>query len=84
MLTTQEADRCGLSDLDQLAFATDEGRVLVTFDADYLALQQAQVEHAGIAWCREQKYGIGMLVRLLELLCRATDRDRMRNHVEYL
>ena len=34
VLTAQEAGRCGLPDLDQLAFATAEERVLVTFDPD--------------------------------------------------
>jgi predicted nuclease of predicted toxin-antitoxin system len=37
VLTAQEADRCGLPDLEQLAFATTEDRVMVTFDTDFLA-----------------------------------------------
>ena len=41
VLTAQEAGRCGLSDPDQLAFAAAEGRVMVTFDSDYLALHQS-------------------------------------------
>jgi hypothetical protein len=84
VLTAQEAGRCSLPDPDQLAFATAEERVMVTFDADYLALHQAGITHAGIAWCPEQKYGIGMLVQLLELLHAVCDRDQMRNRVEYL
>ncbi len=84
VLTAQEAGRCGLPDLDQLAFSTAEERVMVTFDSDYLALHQSGLNHAGIAWCMEQKYGIGMLVRLLELLHGVTDCDHMRNRVEYL
>jgi hypothetical protein len=47
VLTTQEAGNCGLSDPDQLAFATAEGRVLVTFDPDFLALHRAGVAHGG-------------------------------------
>jgi hypothetical protein len=84
VLTAQEAGRGGLPDPDQLAFATAEERVLVTFDTDYLALRQAGVPHAGIAWTPQQKYGIGMLIQLLELLHGVADRDRMRNRVEYL
>jgi hypothetical protein len=84
VLAGQEAGRCGLTDPDQLAFATAEGRVTVTFDSDYLALHQSGVAHAGIAWCHQQKYGIGMLIQLLELLHRVSDRDQMRNRVEYL
>ena len=84
VLTAQEAGGCGSPDPDQLAFATTKERVMVTFDSDYLALHQAGVAHAGIAWCPQQKHGIGMLVQLLELLHGVADRDQMRNRVEYL
>ncbi len=84
VLTAQDADRCTLPDADQLAFATSAQRVMVSFDSDYLALHRSGVEHAGIAWCPQEKYGIGMLVQLLELLHDTVDRDSLRNHVEYL
>jgi hypothetical protein len=84
VLTAQEAGRCGVPDRDQLAFATTAERVPVTFDSDYLALHRSGVAHAGIAWCPHLKYGIGMLIQLLELLHGVADRDRMRNRVEYL
>jgi hypothetical protein len=84
VLTAQEAGRCGLPDPDQLAFATAEERVMVTFDTDYLALHRSSVQHAGIAWTPQQKYGIGVLIQLLELLHAVADRDQMRNRVEYL
>jgi len=84
VLTAQDAERCGLPDLDQLAYATTEERVMVTFDSDFLALHRSGGSHAGIGWCPQQKYAIGMLVQLLELLHRVADRDSMRNHVEYL
>ena len=84
VLTAQEAGRCGLPDSQQLAFATAEDRVLASFDSDYLALHQSGVDHAGIAWCPQQKYGIGQLVQALELIHGVLDRDAMRNRVEYL
>jgi hypothetical protein len=84
VLTAQEAGRCGLPDSDQLDYATTEERVLVSFDSDFLALHRTGVRHAGIAWCPQQKYGIGMLVQLLELLHRIAERGQMHNHVEYL
>jgi len=84
VLTTQEARHCGFSDSDQLAFATAEQRVMVTFDSDYLALHWSGIDHAGIAWCPAQKFGGGMLIQLLQLLHGVTDRDRMRNRVEHL
>jgi Domain of unknown function (DUF5615) len=84
VFTTQEADRCGVSDIAQLAFATTQGRVMVTFDPDYLALHRSGTEHAGIAWCPQQKYSIGELIQATLLLHAVLDRDSMRNHVEYL
>jgi hypothetical protein len=84
VLTAQEAARCTLSDADQLAFATVEERVMVTFDPDCLALHQSGLAHAGIAWCPQQKYGIGTLIQLLELLHGVADPDSMRSRVEYL
>jgi Domain of unknown function (DUF5615) len=84
VFTAQDAGPCGLPDADQLAFATSQERVMVTFDSDFLALHQAGVAHAGIAWCPQQKYGIGMLIQLLQLLHGVADRDQMRNRVEYL
>jgi hypothetical protein len=84
VLTVQDAGRSGLPDLDQLAFATAEDRVLVTFDTDFLDLHRSGIAHAGIAWCQERKYGIGVLIQLLELLHAVADSDRMHNRVEYL
>ncbi len=84
VLTAQDAGRCGLPDADQLAFCLTEQRVIVSFDTDFLVFHQSGVEHAGIAWCPERKYGIGELIRALLLLHGVLDRDDMGNHVEYL
>ena len=67
-----------------MEFATAKGRVLVTFDSDFLAMHQAGAKHAGIAWCPESKYSVGGLIQVLLLLHGVLDRDAMRNHVEYL
>jgi predicted nuclease of predicted toxin-antitoxin system len=84
VLTAQEAGRCGQPDSEQLAFATAEERVMVTFDRDYLALHRSGIKHAGIAWCSARKYGIGELIQALLLLRGVLDREDMRNHLECL
>jgi hypothetical protein len=84
VLTAHDSGRCGRPDSDQLAFATAEGRVMVTFDTDYLALHQAGTPHGGIAWCPATKHSIGGLIRLLLLLHGVMDPDAMLNHVEHL
>lgn len=84
VLTSQDAGRCGLPDADQLAFATSEHRVMVTFDSDYLALHGSGITHGGIAWCPAQKHSIGQLIQALLLVHGVLDRDSMCNHVECL
>lgn len=73
-----------LSYADQLAFATKEERVVVTFDPDYLALHQSGMPHGGIAWCPAQKHSIGKMIQAVLLVHGVLDRESMRNHVEYL
>jgi hypothetical protein len=84
VLTAHEAGRCGMSDPDQLAFAIAEGRVLVTFDTDFLVLHSAGILHAGIAWCPATKYAVGQLIDALVLVHGVMTADEMVNHVEYL
>ncbi len=70
-----------ISDEDQLAFAAEQGRVLVTYNrGDYQALDALwRVQgrtHAGILWCAERsipRRAIGQLIRALEAAARQHD-----------
>jgi hypothetical protein len=90
VLTAHEADACGRLDEEQLRFATAEGRVLVTFDADLLTLAStflvANETFAGIVYCRPDKYSQSPARLAAELLIvhGAMTPDEMVNHVEYL
>ncbi len=84
IITAQGADLCGANDPDQLAFATAQDRVLITFDSDFLALHQSGTAHTGIVWCPATKYGIGELIKTLVLLHGVVAGSEMHNHVEYL
>lgn len=84
VLTVQEAGRSGLPDADQLAFATAQGRVVMTHDADYLQLAAVGIEHAGITFCYSTKYEPGALLQALLIVHGAMSAEEMRNHVEYL
>jgi len=63
-----------VSDAEQLDFAAQEGRVLVTYNrADFQALDAAwrtqERRHAGILWCDERsiaRRAIGDLIRAIE------------------
>ena len=84
VLTAQEANRCGISDQDQLQFSTQQERVLVTFDADFISLATGGSEHSGIAFCAASKYSVGELIYALLLVQDALNLDEMRNHVEFI
>jgi hypothetical protein len=83
VLTAQEARRLEDDDQDQLAFATAEGRVLFSQDADFLRLHAEGRSHCGIAYAPQQT-AIGVMVRGLMLIYDLLTPDEMRNQVEFL
>lgn len=82
--TVQEAERRGFEDAEQLQFATENNRVIVTFDRDFLVLSDQGVLHAGIVFCEATKYSIGQMIQSLLLVHAVLTAEDMRNHVEYL
>src|SRR5262245_53021600 len=72
--TSQEAGLLGAIDPDQLAHAHAEGRVLVTFDADFVALHSSNLEHSGICFCRPGKRSIGGIADAIALFWEVYDR----------
>ena len=83
VLAVQEAGKSGMSDGEQLAFARNEGRVMVTMDSDFLTLAVEGLSHAGIAYANPRK-SIGELISALMLLSDVLTPTEMANHVEYL
>ncbi len=84
VLTAQEADRCGYTDEEQIAFAQNEKRVIVTFDDDFLRIASTGIQHTGIAFCAGTKYSIGELIHALMLLHSVLEPNDMHNHIEFL
>jgi uncharacterized protein with PIN domain len=83
VLTAAEAGMLGASDEDQLQFAFQQGRVLVTKDDDFLALHAGGHEHAGIAFAKPY-YRIGDILPGLMLIYEVLHADDMRGKVEHL
>jgi hypothetical protein len=86
-VSTPETGRLGQSDESQLAFAADEGRVLVTFNvAHFAALHSLWLNqdrhHAGIVVSRQRS--IGDVVRRLINIANSLDADQMQDRLEYL
>ncbi|MGH9801099.1 MAG: DUF5615 family PIN-like protein, partial [Blastocatellia bacterium] len=84
VLTVQMAGRTGLPDDEQLAFATQQGRLMVTMDSDFLILAAQGNHHAGIAYAKPGTRSISQLIQKLKLIHDLLAPDEMQNHVEYL
>jgi hypothetical protein len=83
-ITVHEAGRRSASDRDHLAWAIDNGRVIVTHDDDYLALAARVERHAGIPFCKADKYTLGGLLREIEILHAELTAEDWANRVVFL
>ncbi len=82
--TSREAGLIGASDDEQLKYARQEGRVLVTQDTDFLILASQAEQHAGIAFARKGSRSVKQVIEQLELIHRLLSVEEMLDHVEYL
>ena len=82
VLSAPEANRIGVPDHEQLAFALAEGRVLLTYDTDYLGLHAAGVNHAGIVYANQSTPV--EIIRGLMLIYQVLESAEMVGQVEYL
>jgi len=84
VLTTTAAGRANqrYSDESQLRYATEQGRILVTEDSDFVVLSATQQPHAGIVYF-PIVLAIGPCVEYLELLALATLPDDIANQLFY-
>lgn len=82
--TTADVGLRGADDPEQLTFAGAAGRILVTHDEDFLGLVADGRLHSGIAYCHPEKYTIGQLISMIQLLHACYDPDDMRGRVEFL
>ncbi len=87
--TAGEADMIEHEDHEHLAYATDQDRVLYSFNrghfcrlhTDCLASQKT---HAGIVVSQQQTYGVGEQMRRLLKLIAAKTAEEMQNQLEFL
>lgn len=82
--TTAEMGLIGQPDEAQLAFVYQNGRVLVTHDADFLRLASQQLNHCGIAFCKKNVRTLGEIIRSLMLIHEVFTPEEMHGQVEYL
>jgi predicted nuclease of predicted toxin-antitoxin system len=82
--TTPESELLSSDDLDQLAFASREGRVLITQDADFLRLAQEGRPHCGITYYAPGTRTIGELISRLALIHAVLNPEEMNGMIEFL
>jgi predicted nuclease of predicted toxin-antitoxin system len=85
--TTTDAGLIGEPDEDHIAFARRESRVVFTNDDDFLVHAARNKDHAGIAFCAQQKHGdayIGRVIHYLYLMHEVLEAEEIQNTVEYL
>jgi predicted nuclease of predicted toxin-antitoxin system len=82
--TPKEAELLSAGDAEHLAFATAQGRVIITHDSDFLRLSASGVPHNGIVFCHNQTVSVGEMVRALERLSLICDTMTLRDQVKFL
>jgi predicted nuclease of predicted toxin-antitoxin system len=80
--TTNEAGLCGAADTAHINFARDPDRVIVTSDADFLALARAGIHHCGIVWCSPSRT-VGEIIEFLLLMEACLRKEEMIDHLEF-
>jgi hypothetical protein len=88
IITAQEDQARRLPDPDLLNRSTSLGRVLVTFDEDFLAQaherQKQGTSFPGNVFGKPMNLTIGRIIQDLELLAMAAETDDLKDRVEYL
>ena len=83
VVTVQELGLQAAEDQQHLQRATQEGRVVVTQDTDFLRLHAAGISHRGIVYAPQQTPVPQMLSGLMLIHDVLTSEDMIR-HVEFL
>ena len=84
VVTVRDLGLLGDGDLSHLRRAAEQGRVLCTYDKDFLRLAAGGVEHTGIVFGLKEIHTIGRWVSRLTDMHESYIMADMENHVEYL
>lgn len=81
--TTTDAGLVSASDEQQLHYARESARVIVTHDADFLRLNHQELPHAGIVFAVKSRE-TGELVRALCLIYDVLSAEDLAGRVEFI
>ena len=71
-------------DPEILDAARRQGRIVYTWDEDYLIINHSGAAHAGIFYHHKDKHQWGEAIDTVHLACETLTPDEMRNRVEFL
>lgn len=83
-VTTRDLKQLGRSDPNQLAYARNDGRVLCTYDKDYIRMAHEGLNHARIVFIPGVYRDYGVLLRYFIEFHRIYTSADMENRLEYL
>ncbi len=89
VITASDAGLMKKSDDEHLAYATEHGAVLYTFNvSDFYRLHTEWInagrEHAGMILAPQQRYSVGEQLRRILRIQASTNAQSMRNRAEFL
>jgi predicted nuclease of predicted toxin-antitoxin system len=82
--TSDDAALLGQDDEAQLAFASAEGRVLVTHDHHFTIPERRISEHCGVCYCHFEKYSFSELLDALLVVAQCLSEGELKNNLHYL
>jgi predicted nuclease of predicted toxin-antitoxin system len=86
--SARDREKLGLTDEEQLIFASQEQAAIFTHDTDFLRIAAGWGEegrtHKGVIYCHIATYGIGECIRNLKILATVLTSEDMINHIEFL
>ncbi len=86
--SARDRDKLGLTDEEQLFFASQEEATIFTHDADFLRIAAKWNDegktHCGVIYCHQNAYRIGDCIRNLKILATVLTSEDMINHIEFL
>ena len=84
VVTVRDLGLLGDEDVQHLQRASEMGRVLCTYDTDYVLLAAEGQAHSGIVLGQPELHCIGAWVKWLALMHAVYEPEDMQNRVEYL
>jgi len=84
VLVVQEIGLSSAEDVTVMDKAREEGRIIYTWDADFLRLHQAGHQHAGIFYHYPLAYSVGEAIRRVALACEVLSAEEMKDRIEFL